>query len=428
MGKKKLLPRFSPKRDKKFRSKAASFLIHPGCAAVAWGVLTFELAALSVLSSDLRNWDSYPDLGAVINGNWASRALLSTWGIWAALALTVVVIVVQRGLVSSREIAAQNKMHDGIEKLEELNRTLPPVKFAVEVGSKFGYLDQLVRDVLSADDVSDEYLQPIIRLILDRMTGLAKTFDEKQDAHYSANLMIYRPIDKIADQDKCIKHCVRFWRESTLDNCSGILFMDRNLSTSDADKGKGEPDSNFTSNLALPVYRVQDKSELDFRHLLPGAPRAYFTKKMIVMHSAEQLVHECKQREFVDILQRTVNEISEYLDRTGIRSFISLPVLKIEAPTSNDKVESDSGKKVEEQSGAGSEQVRGMQSVCIGVVNIHKFEEGILRSDRTLGDKSMQNQSHTQFYSLLTPYLCLLTPLIERLTQDCQFTCRNDEE
>jgi len=319
--------------------------------SISWIILTILIILLSVLNQTLGDGSKY-HLIKSIDGTVVFEYMgLLPWFFWIGLLSIISFIGYRRFWHSKITFEHQNKLLDGLKTVEESTRTLPPEKFLYEVGKSFHIFYAQVQEVISDKEINQNKIQETIRNILDKINGLAKTFDEST-AHYATNLMIYKPLKEIKDPRKCIENCIKFWEEDTLNNCDGVLFLDKNLSTSDRDSGEAEPDKSIDKNIALPVINTNKKNSKYSKRLLPGAPRAFVRKESVIVPNIDELIKQCNERNNFDLLDSEIKDINNYFITEGIKSFVSIPIIICEL----------------------SENQHETNEICIGVVNIHKYE------------------------------------------------------
>ena len=374
------------------------WLKKPSSAAILWFLLTMLLVILSMFTRMLTDIQYVLEFNLSSYFSWTMWVIIGAQSFWLLLLATVVFVTYQRYLVGVQDNVNTEKMSLGIARLEELNRTLPPKKFAHEIASNYEQHYQAVGSLIASDGAPIADVKEYIRVLLDKINTLARIFDESEEL-YAINLMIYREIGFIKEAGKCTQKCVKFLNEPTLENCAGVLFLDQALSTNSRN-GRAEADASVEGDMALPIYKsMSNDLEEQLKYLLPGAPKAYYTGQMDQTHNISELLEGCKNLK-PDICDRYIRrKIETYFKKTQIKSFASLPV-------NTTKFEADQ-----------------IKERCLGVVNIHKFSEGILRSHMTQGDRDLRKEAMTQFYYLTVPYLSLLPPLIEKIPSECNENC-----
>jgi len=98
---------------------------------------------------------------------------------------------------------AQNKLYKQTKTLERLMRTLPPEEFLTDFAEINNACNDAARVIFSSAIVEREQIEQAIRVVLDGVVTLAKIFEGKPSGiDYAANIMLYRGVDSLIDDEK----------------------------------------------------------------------------------------------------------------------------------------------------------------------------------------------------------------------------------
>jgi hypothetical protein len=197
---------------------------------------------------------------------------------------------------------------------------------------------------------------------------------------YAANIMLFEPAATLQNESERVRQRLRF-AEPEIDVAAleGVLELRLDLSTTSEAADYGRDPS--LQPLALPVP-VATRSADGLRcRVLPGAPRAFCERTLDLYVDTWTLGAWC--REQGDFTESVCRQVEEYFrSQSNVRSFVSFPLM----------------------------QLRSQRPV--GVLNIHRSKEGILRTSQTQGREAIQH-----FSALIGPFGATLLLLIGLLQQ-----------
>ena len=276
-----------------------------------------------------------------------------------------------------RRIDAEEKLIAKTQDLEKLLLTLPPTDFLETFRETHNYTYRAFADALLSQAVpaQDPPLEEVIRSVLFYILVMLKKFEANPKMPmYSANFMLFRPIDSLDEKQMSkLKGSLQFVpKETDIGQLKGVLDIVVNLSTTSEMK-KAEADGSLRE-FALPVplsHRTKDEKRWK---VLPGAPLAFCTNEIRGCINTQELTEWC--RKSGDFSPSIIAELEAYFNSDegrDIRSFVSIPL------TLNE------------------------QSEPLGVLNIHSNMPDLLAA----------REPERHLWPLFSPYQLVLTDLIE---------------
>jgi hypothetical protein len=352
--------------------KLESLFLHPfyGGVTAVLTVMTGSLA--SFFTEDIKA--SLIPFFLIRNGQFSGTAT----SFWICLVLVGISLSGTQWAQSRSSGRARKELGlraDELRKAISRIESLPPEGFLAEFQKLIG---SATRSTIAGVAARGEMLDKAVRNVLGSILELAKKYDKKADACYCANVMIYRSHGwKVARQDDCVTF--KDGVESHPDY-DGFLELIISLSTTTSEPDFG-PDPEVP-HLVLPISAVIDpilNTRGSGKHpVLPGAPWSYVYQQFSGFVSIERLFDWLDNRCSGDA--HMVQEAMSYF-RSGkgkhIKSFASMPIIRPSA------------------------SVVDTATQCIGVINIHSSEEGLL-----------QEKGGERFAPLCEPFLILLSILL----------------
>lgn len=284
-----------------------------------------------------------------------------------------------------REIAIASRANREKAELVYLIRTSPPATMmgafqALYLGVTRFTESRIYRRPRSA---SENDVELGIRFCLAALTSLAKYCEmERENTRYASNIMIFRNIRSLDDSDKenIMKSMGDFY-PFDIENLSGILDLDRNLSTTSPQSIENiSIDDQLPDKFSLPIPKKLIHESSGRKYYLPGAPTAFVEGDQLISDTRELLREYHETEDYKEISLGVFEHIDQYVknDPGGreVRSFISISI-------PNTKTRS---------------------SPPYGVVNIHCNEPNIFREDWV----------YRSYLYLSTPFIWHLSKLIEK--------------
>ena len=192
-------------------------------------------------------------------------------------------------LVATREYILGGTTKQYQKDLLQAVLTMPPQNLLYIYNKLYLSVSETAQKALAIPDTEDkkEKLGDAIRLTLDGLCTLIAAFENyPDDAVYSGNIMIYRPIESIdtlqARDD--ILNRLHFTQERTLDGLMGILDLRMDLSNTSSMNNSFAKDDSLTP-FALPIPE-NESNVIGKSKLLPGAPTAFIKKSCLIEDTA----------------------------------------------------------------------------------------------------------------------------------------------
>ena len=220
-------------------------------------------------------------------------------------------------------VGKANSIDERAHHLVELIRTLPPETHLGTFTLAYSRCHQVLVDALSGQDSSDPaYIERAIRFVLQWILVLAQHFDRRdQDYTYVANVMLFRATAQ-SEPDAALARLHPF-REFRFDwdDLEGFLSLHKALSTSARNPMQAVES---LSVISLPVLRSYETADRKRIRVLPGAPLAFASEKLIGVNDTNALAEWC--RENGDFTESLAGEIERYFQNRPYRSFVSIPI------------------------------------------------------------------------------------------------------
>jgi len=285
-------------------------------------------------------------------------------------------------LYITRKTLVESSLRRREEKLVTVLQTMPPAGTLFRFEQVFKVTSKAVHAGLEElsryeGDEKKEYLEQLIRIVLQAILNLAHAFDGQPRCRYAANVMIFRAssdigaseIDRITSITKFISN------ETDIYKLKGILELRTPLSTTTDDAESPQMDESLLE-MALPVPKELVSQTNGLYNCLPGAPLAFMTLTGQIVEDTLDLWDWVSEN--CNLPPETADQIQQYFQSDigqRIRSIFSYAILEAEGKP-------------------------------IGVINIH--------SDRPrLFNVSVERSE--QFQALSVPLLQLLVICLTRL-------------
>lgn len=229
--------------------------------------------------------------------------------------------------------AAQARLLERTEELEETLRTQPPAKFLVTFSEIYKQVDESTQAALTSAAANGLItVEQGIRHILRGFAILAESFDDPSiDSLYAANLMLFRNATEIPDDERrSLNARIRFKEpETTLFNYTGVLDLVVELSArATDDEARADPDLQPIALGVLRVHRAgtvrQGETQRRAR-VLPGAPIAFCDRKLSLYNDNSTIRDWCDR--YGDFKLEIKDQIDEYFRAVPFKSFVSIPIL-----------------------------------------------------------------------------------------------------
>jgi hypothetical protein len=225
-----------------------------------------------------------------------------------------------------KTLASATDLRTKIGQVNDAVQTLPPRAFRAEFARNSTMSYTLLATTFPRHtDFSREDQQVTIRLALAQLVNLRRTYEEKDQARYAANVMIYKAgIPKADVMQKVLRIAPEGADASQLE---GALVLLKELSTStDApeDEDRQLPDVAF----GVPVDKEDKKSPW----LLPGATDVYVQASKAECSYLISGYHDTYEIGYLAktfaISAAMMTRLTDYFQKEGkmIRSFISVPM------------------------------------------------------------------------------------------------------
>lgn len=194
-----------------------------------------------------------------------------------------------------------------------------------------GILDNIEKNVDNAsEEQKDESIRTAIRLCLYGMSILARNFQQHfaEPTRFASNIMTYIEKDSIADADKdTILTCAEdFMSVRSFDGVAGVLYLQRELSSSTDDGSKNDP--LLKKDLAIPIPSSLYEKESGRQKFLPGAATAFVLGDEKIDDCRTLLARHKNSDEYHEMSLSIFKNIDTYFtkDESGkqVRSFVSI--------------------------------------------------------------------------------------------------------
>jgi hypothetical protein len=306
---------------------------------------------------------------------------------------------------------SQKRIEDSTERLETSTdklrleiRTMPPENFLDAVGRTFRSAENTAHSLLIGEKPPPKLVRQGIRLLLDNFAELALLFDNNPEEPYHANVMTYHPSTELKDATvSALESRLKFEREGVhIKKMDGVLDLRLDLSTcSDGSSGGGpvKDDTLEPLVIAIPsrIKEVKEDPDEERYYALPGAPIAWADRYADQYSNTDELLSwyesDCVPDEHVK------NSIQDYFNQSNnlIGSFVAVALIY-----------NQEGEKETEQGNIDNLYRKDEIEVPIGILNIHRRSEGILKDYPHAGD---------YFLGVTRPLRILLTRLLYLLRE-----------
>lgn len=245
---------------------------------------------------------------------------------WGTAAVALLMFWSRRRAQDEDRTRAEARLDDRAAQFERLIRTLPPDDFL----SAFSEVHMDCSDTLgqvwraNPEELTSQTLTHAIQVVLASVASLARSFDGRPiGATYSANLMIYRPIEEIRFEDVASLRARLRFSDSGVDTSrlAGVLDLRCDLSATLARKAV-YPDPGLQP-LALPIPREIKSPDGLRSRVLPGAPQAFCGKPLDGYADTSTLGDWCRRAG--EFSESVAQDVESYFSGS-VRSFISLPI------------------------------------------------------------------------------------------------------
>lgn len=263
------------------------------------------------------------------------------WGavaFWSTASVTALLFVVQQRIGEEDRAAAEERLRVRSEELETLLRTMPPPDFLHFFSEVHDRCDA-ARQIALTPGAELQDRARAIRYILEGIALLARKFDRADgtDLRYAANLMTFRALDEIAEEERHgVRERIRFLERGVgLDSLRGILELRRDHSAfAEGSDPDAAPDPHVRE-IVLPVPRRDDEqargvfdgeSMVRWR-VLPGAPMAFVRGELEVYTDVEDMVRWCAEKgDFSGEVIQEMRAHFRFAGALGSVSFASFPL------------------------------------------------------------------------------------------------------
>lgn len=285
-------------------------------------------------------------------------------------------------------------------------RTMPPENFLDAFGRVFREMENIVQSLLIGDPPDPELVRRSIRVLLENFAEIAQLFDGNPSDAYHANVMTYHSPSEYEGQPQvaeALQSRLRFARGiADVKRMKGILDLRHDLSTRTPlpNEDSAELDPSLSPLvLGIPPMMREGETESGRYYALPGAPIAWAKRYADQYANTEELLDwyqtNCVKDDFVE------KEIRSYFaeGEPEVGSFLACSLIYDEG--SEDPIDPDLAIDDLLRDDNGVE-------VPIGVLNLHRASEGILKDNPEAGE---------YFLSVTRPLRILCTRLLYLLRQ-----------
>lgn len=278
--------------------------------------------------------------------------------------------------VDRRRSEEADRLYERASEFEILLRTQPPRSFLSNYSANYQTAFSAVAEILRGDESvrQESTIQTAVHNVFLAIAALARSFDDRPLSYYSVNLMTFEGIETIPVGGQVPVKFLDASLDEKRSELQGLLVLRKAYSVALQSNAQCEeiPDSRLAP-IALPVPKTWTNRAGRFR-ALPGAPLAFCERKANYFDDASAMADFC--RSLGDFPESVTEETQQYFaEHRYIGSLASFPVL---------------------------EPIDGADAQCVGVVNIHSDEKGILKKE----------EGSEQFLLLMRPFCALLYELM----------------
>lgn len=242
-------------------------------------------------------------------------------------------IVMFAALFYLREAAIKYKADKRDKEFLDTIRTMPPKNVMLKFGGLYNVFNEYKYAAINSTETTEKKLNEIedaIRYGVDTMTNIVFIFmHEPQDTRYAGNIMLYKPISDISEEEESnvIDKLQPFIETRSLNGLAGILDLQRELSSA-TDK-KDDPfskDEHLKKDIALPIPDPTLSFHNNKKRYLPGAPTALYESYHLINDTHDILESYYENSEY-DVAPSIFENIHNYFksdDGKLVRSFFSI--------------------------------------------------------------------------------------------------------
>jgi len=333
-------------------------------------IAAFAGFAGSLYASEIKR--AFPFCGSECNGPIVWEAV-AFWSLFLSASLLFMCRHVQVDRRRSEEV---HRLYERARDFEILLRTQPPRSFLSNYSANYQTAFSAVAEILRGDEAvrHEITIRTAVHNVFLAIAALARSFDDRPLSYYSVNLMTFEAIETIRPGWSVPVKFLDTSLDEKRSELQGLLVLRNAYSVALRSAAQCEeiPDSRLAP-IALPVPRTWMNGSGRFR-ALPGAPLAFCERKANYFDDTSAMADFC--RALGDFPESVTEETQRYFEgHRYIGSLASFPVL---------------------------EPVDGADAQCVGVVNIHSDEKGILKRE----------EGSEQFLLLMRPFCALLYELM----------------
>lgn len=316
-----------------------------------------------------------------------------------------VLYALQQSAKNMQEADARKALFAETERLKQLVarlETLPPDGFLQQFQSLYQGVAKLQPVAFNADATPDDAASAL-RSILKSIAALAHKFDNAPDGSYTANLMVCHSASYLRSlnntQRDSLEQRLIFCPELPSPKLAGLRAVLTMVPEISSDFDETSLASQVPSIvLPIPLSTAVDLGpELGVRSkLIPGAPFAAVTHRYAAFDSIRAMLDWCRNRS--DTTRETLSELTAFFHNgqgATVKSFISIPICVV-VPAHNAPPDLLAGLSIV------SEDKKSIE-ICLGVLNIHSKNEGILGGT-----------GYPMFVPIIEPFVTVLAMLLTK--------------